>query len=77
MLSLFGTQSCGERVDFLAECDLFGVLVDEVILCQNLVYPVPPESKRGLWAFESVGETEELVEYSCNLVYSGCVDTLP
>ena len=77
MLSLFGTQSCGERVAFLADCNLLGVVGNEVILCQNLVYPVPPESKWSLWAFDSVGKTEEVVEDSCYLVDSGCGDTRP
>ena len=77
MLSLFRTQGCGERVAFLSEYDLCRMVGDKVIICQNLVYPVPPESKWGHWAFDSVGETEEVVEDSCNLVYSWCGDTRP
>ena len=77
MLSLFGTQSCVERVAFSTEFALLGVVGDKVILREYLVHSVPPEGERGFGAFDSVGETEEVVEDSCYLVNSGCGDTSP
>ena len=72
---MLGAQGCGERVTFLTECDLFWVLGLEVVLCQDLVHPVPAEGKRVLRVFDPFGETEEVIEDSCDLISSGCRDT--
>ena len=70
-------QGFGERVAFPAEFDLFRVRGLEVVLSQDLVYSVPPESERGLRTFDSVGIAKEVIEDSCDLIHSGCRDTSP
>ena len=74
---MFGAEGCGERVTFLPEGDFRWVIWDKVILHKELVNSVPPEGEPGLVAFDSVRETEEIVEDSAYLVRSWCWDTCP
>ena len=53
------------------------VVVDEVVLREELVDPVPPEGERYLGALDSVGEAENIVDDSANLVHSRCRDACP
>ena len=77
MLTLLGTQSCGELAAFSTEFALLGVVGDKIILREYLVHSVPPEGKSGFGAFNSVEKTEEVVEDSCDLVDSWCGDACP
>ena len=75
LLSLLCAKCSGKRVSFQPEGDFCWVVWDEVVLREELVDSVPPECERGLWTFDSVGEAEEVVEDSGNLVHTGRMST--
>ena len=77
MLPLFDAHGCGERVSFLPEGWFCGVIGDDVVLREEFVDPVHPKCKRGLEAFDTVGETEKVVEDLGYLVCYWCMDTRP
>ena len=77
MPPLFSAQGRGERVAYLSEGAFFWVVGNEIVFCQDLVVPVPPEGERGLGAFDPIVETEKIFEDSSDLVHSVCGDTRP
>ena len=76
-MSLFRAQGFVERETLLTECDLCWVVGNKVVFRQNLGYSVPPESEWGLRAFDPVGESEEVVEDTCDLIDTWCGDARP